>query len=162
MPDLFVEFKNIIIKPSPLSSTGVSWFSFTATTGQRRTASPCPPRPLWSSSTAESTATRWPAPLRSPPTLPISAAAPPTPGTRAPLRSRVKTGQSEQSDLLLTPAMWTPVECGLKQVVLSAWPSVCTGKNLFVCFYIFVSKINLLLASNGPKKRTMSFICIHF
>lgn len=68
-----------------LSSTGVSWSCFTASTGQQRTTTPpCPPRPLWSIWTAESAATRWLAPPRPPPTPPTTSAAPRPPSTQAP------------------------------------------------------------------------------
>lgn len=60
----------------PLSSTDASLFCFTVITGQRRTATHrWPPRLQQSHWTAESAATWWPAPFRSPLMLSISAAA---------------------------------------------------------------------------------------
>lgn len=72
-----------------LSSTGVYWFCSNVITGQQRTAtSRCPPRPQWSSWSAESTATRWPAPPTSPLMPSTSVAAPRPPSTQTPRSSQ--------------------------------------------------------------------------
>lgn len=124
------------------SSTSVSWFCSTVATGRQTTATPpCPQRPRPFSWTAGSTATRWPAPTRSPLTRSNSAAAPtpypprtcqPPKGSCPEPEGKGSLASSEDHGLNLCPFL-------LYINVLNVWRCTCEGGNVPCVRFVFLT-----------------------